>query len=183
MIQGGEAPYPYPAPSLPQEMLWEFGTIGDHRGLCHPHASGCTFWEQKQWGRAGVGGWNGDCEHGGGVCGSQREHMAVPLHLCGRLVSGSQLPVRHSLHVPESSSLALLCHHRALAVQGKLGDPPPAWGRGRRDSGAVGSVGVEDSTEFRSAVPLGPIGTNDLECTEWVCICSLPLRVSSEEED
>lgn len=80
MIQGGEAPHPYPAPSLPQETLWECGAIGDHRGLCHPHASGCTFWEQKWWGRAGGGGdRDGGREHGGGVC------VAVSVNIRGCL--------------------------------------------------------------------------------------------------
>lgn len=73
--------------------------------------------------------------------GSQCELMGVPPHLrVGAPYPGSLLPVRHSLHVPESSSLANSCHHQAPGLQlfmGSSGDLSPAWRRVGCDSGAM----------------------------------------------
>lgn len=115
-------------------------------------------------------------------------HVGASRLRVGASYPGSQLPVRHSLHFPESLSLASSCHHQDLGLRlfrVCSGVPTPAWGRGGRDSGAIGSVGWwwQDSAKFRSAVPLGPVGTGGLEGAERVCICSLSLWVSSEDRD
>lgn len=57
--------------------------------------------------------------------GSQCEPTGVTpqLGVGGARYPGSQLPVHHSLHIPESSSLASSCHHSAQVIQGELWGP------------------------------------------------------------